>query len=128
MKLVFEPVTKTTKNTSEDLTKTLMLTSKENNKALENLNNKLLEKLNDILTSPLLPLLSKITNLENTSGFKLLQDPQSISVNDLLMNKTIPVTLYYNLLTFRDTDKKFELHGDVLEMMTNIISIVDLAI
>ena len=38
MKKVFEPVTKTIKDVSEDVTKTMMITSKENNLALENLN------------------------------------------------------------------------------------------
>ena len=47
MKKVLEPLTDTIKNTSEDLTKNMMLTSKENNKALENLHNKLLEIMND---------------------------------------------------------------------------------
>ena len=35
-----------------------------------------------------------------------------------MINKTIPVTLNGNLLTFRDTDKKFELIGDLLQMIT----------
>ena len=35
------------------------------------------------------------------------------------MNKTVLVTLYNNLLTFRDTDKKFKLQGGVLKMMIN---------
>ena len=47
MKNEFEPVTDAIKNTSDDLTKTMMLTSIETNKALSNLNDKLLEKLND---------------------------------------------------------------------------------
>ena len=47
MKKVFEPVTKTIKDVSEDVTKTMMLTSKENSKAIENLHNKLLEIMND---------------------------------------------------------------------------------
>ena len=34
-------------DSSEDLTESMTLTSKENNKALENSNDKLLEKLND---------------------------------------------------------------------------------
>ena len=38
MEKVFEPVTDTAKNPSEELTKTMMLASKENNKALEWLN------------------------------------------------------------------------------------------
>ena len=41
MKKVFELVTKTTKDVSEDVTKTMMITSKENNLALENLNKKI---------------------------------------------------------------------------------------
>ena len=47
MKKVFEPVTKSLENTSEDLAKTMMLTSKENNKALEKFNNKPSEIMND---------------------------------------------------------------------------------
>ena len=82
----FEPVTDTTKITSEDLTKTMMLTSEENKKALENLNDKLLEIINDrgILASYSLSPLSKTTNLENKSQIKLVKDPQSKRVNDLL--------------------------------------------
>ena len=76
MKKVFEPVTKTNKGVSEDVTKAMMLTSKENNKAIENINSKLLEKLNDrgILASYLMSPLSKFTNSENTSQFKLVKD------------------------------------------------------
>ena len=46
----------------------MMLTAKENNKALENLNNTLLEIMNDrgIIGSCLLSTLSKITILEKT--------------------------------------------------------------
>ena len=47
MKKVFELVTKRIKDVSEDVTKTMMITSKENIQALENLNNKLLETMND---------------------------------------------------------------------------------
>ena len=43
MKKVFEPVTTSPENTSQDIKKTNMETSNNNNKALENLNNKLLE-------------------------------------------------------------------------------------
>ena len=48
----------------------------KNNQALENLTNKLLEIMNDrgILASYLLSPLSKITNPENTSQFKLVED------------------------------------------------------
>ena len=47
MKKVFEPVTKSLKNTSENLTKVITETSIKNNLAIENINNNLLEKLND---------------------------------------------------------------------------------
>ena len=107
MDKVFEPVTKTIKAVSEDVTKTMMIPSKENNLALENLNNKLLEIMNDrgILASYLLSPLSKITKPENTTQLKLVKDHNSNRINDLLINKTIPITLHDNLLTFRDTKK-----------------------
>ena len=56
------------------------------NKALENINNKLLEIMNDrdILASYLLSPLSEITNPENSTQFKLVKDPSSNRVNDLL--------------------------------------------
>ena len=129
MKKVFEPVTKSLENTSENLTKAITETSIKNNLAIENINNKLLEKMNDrgILATYLMSPLSKTTNLENTSQFKLVKDLNSIRVNDLKVNKTIPITLYGNILTFRDTGKKFELSGDLLEMIFNSEFNVDLA-
>ena len=128
MKKVFEPVTKTIKDVSEDVTKIMMMTSKENPLALENINNKLLEIMNDrgILASYLLSL-SKITNPENSTQFKSVKDHNSNRVNDLLINKSIPITLHNNLLTFRHTDKQSELDGDLLEMITNKNYNVDLA-
>ena len=59
-----------------------------------------------IIASCLLSPLSKTTNPENASYFKLVKDLNSNRVNDLLIHKTIPVTLYDNVLTFRDTGKK----------------------
>ena len=53
--------------------------------------------------------LSKITNPENTTQVKLVRDSNSNRVNDSKRNKTIPITLYNNKLTFRDTGKEFEL-------------------
>ena len=93
----------------------------ENNKALEHINDKLSEIVNDkgIIASYLMSPPSKVTNLENTSQFTLVKAPDSNKVNDLLINKTIPVTLFNNLLKFRDTDKEFDLQGDLLKMMTN---------
>ena len=121
MKKVFEPITKSLENTSENLTKAITESSKENNLALENLNNKLLEIMNDrgILATYLMSPLSKTTNPENSSQFKLVKDHNSNRVNDLLRTNKIPITLYGNILTFRDTGKKLELKGDLLEMITN---------
>ena len=98
-----------------------MTTSKQTNEALENLNNKLLEIMNDrgILATFLKSPLSKITNPESSSQFKLVKDSKSNRVNELKINKTIPITLYNNLLTFRDTGKKIELKGDLLKIITN---------
>ena len=121
MKKVFEPVTETLEKTSQEITKTMAENSSENNQALENLNNRLLEIMNDrgILETYLMSPLSKITNPENTTQFKLVKDSNSKRVNDLKINKTIPITLNNNLLTIRDTGKEFELRGDLLKMITN---------
>ena len=124
MKKVFEPVTKSLENTSENLTKAI-----KNNLAIENINNNLLEIMNDrgILATYLMSPLSRITNPDNASQFKLVKDPSSNRVNDLKINNTIPITLYGNMLTFRDTNKQFELKGDLLEMITNSKFNADLA-
>ena len=129
MKNVFEPVTRTLENTSENLTKAITETSIKNNLAIENINNNLLEIMNDrgILATYLMSPLSRITNPENASQFKLVKDPSSNRVNDLKINRTIPITLYGNMLTFRDTNSQFELKGDLLEMITNSKFNVDLA-
>ena len=120
MKKVLEPVTKSLENTSQDLTKTITETSIKNNQAIEILNNKLLETMNDrgILASYLMSPLSKITNRENTTQFNLVKDSHSKRVNDLKINKTIPILVYNNMFTFRDTGKEFELKGELLKMIT----------
>ena len=40
-------------------------------------------------------------------------------MNDFLINGGIPVTLFSNMLIFRDSNKSFNLDGDLLETMTN---------
>ena len=129
MKKGFKPVTKSLENTSEDITRTITETSIQSNQTIENLNNKLLEILNDrgIIASYLLSPLSKITDPENTSQFKLVKDSSSNRVNDLKIHNSIPISLYDNLLTFRDTGRVFELKGNLLEMITNKNYNVDLA-
>ena len=127
-KNVFEPVTKSIENTSQDITYTTIKTSIKNNRALENLNSKLLEKIKDrsILESYFISPLFKKTNPENTTQFKLVKNSSSNRVNDLLLNNTILITLHDNMLTFRETGRKFELKGDLLEMITNKNYNVDL--
>ena len=120
-KKVFEPVTKPNKDISENVIKNMMITSKENNLAVDTLNNKLSEKMNarGILASYLLSLLSKITNPGKTTQFKLVEDAKLNRVNDLKSNKLVPITLKDNLLSFRDTGKELKLKGDLLTMITN---------
>ena len=99
LKKVFEPVTKSLENTSENLTKAMTETSFENNLAIENINNNLLEIMNDrgILARYLMSPLSKITNPENTSQFRLEKDSSSNRVNDLKIHNSIPITFYGNV-------------------------------
>ena len=106
-----------------------MLTSKENNNALEKLNIKLLEIMNDrgVLASDILSPSSKITNRENSIQFNLLKDSNSNRVKDMLTNNTIPVTLCETLSTYRGTCKMVELKGDLSKMITNRYYYVDLA-
>ena len=94
-KKVFEPVIDTIKNTSEKITKILTESFIKNIQALENLNNKLLEIMTarGILATYLMSPLSRITNPENTSQFKLVKDHNSNRVNDLLIKNTTPITL-----------------------------------
>ena len=80
-----------------------------------------------IIASYLLSSLAKITYPENSTQFKLVDDSNSNRVNDLRIIKSIPITLYNNMLTFRDSDKVFELKVDLLEMITNKNYDVDLA-
>ena len=109
------------KSTSENITKTLTEVSINNNKALENLNEKFLELMNDKgLISPYLAFsIANVFKPENKSQFRLKKDPNSSKMNDFLMNNGIPVTLFSNILTFRDSNKVFKLDGDLLESMTN---------
>ena len=73
---VFEAVTKSLENTSENLTKAITESSNKNSQEIKNLNNKLLEIMNNrgILASYLMSPLSKITNPENSGQFKLVKD------------------------------------------------------
>ena len=72
-----------------------------------------------LLASYLMFPLSKITNPAQTSQFKIVKGDNSIRDNGLLINRTTPITLYNNFLTFRDTGKEYEKQGDLLKMITN---------
>ena len=66
-----------------------------------------------IIASYLLSSLSKITNLEYASQFKLVDSSNSKTVIDLLVHNKIPFTFCDSLLTFRDTGKELELKEDL---------------
>ena len=67
-------------------------------------------------------LASSLVNLfkpENKSQYKSIQDHISSRINDFLIITSKRITLYSNLLTFRDSNKSFKLDGDLFERMTN---------
>ena len=121
MEEVFEPLTDTLKKTSENITKTITETSVNNNKAIENLNENILELMNDkgmiapYLTSSLVEVFKK----DNKSQFRLRKDPNSNKLNDFLIHGTVPVTIFSNMIVFRDSNKSFRLEGDLLKVITN---------
>ena len=117
MKKVYEPLTDTIKNVSENISKTLTESSIKNNKAIENLNEKVLESMNDkgLVDSSLLEVLKS----DNKGQFRLIKDPNSIKTNDFLFNEYAPVTIFNNMLIFRETNKIFKLEGDLLKVISN---------
>ena len=121
MEQVFEPLTNTLKKTSEIITKTITENSIKYNKAIENLNEKISELMNDKgMIAPYLA--SSLVNLfkpENKSQFRLRKDPNSTKLNNFLIHGNIPVTLFSNMITFRDSKKSFILEGDLLKLVTN---------
>ena len=121
MEKLFEAFTDTPKQTSENISKTITESSINNNKAIENLNEKVLELMNDkaliapYLASPLV----EVFKFDNKSQFRLRKDPDSTKVNDYLIHGEKPVTLFSNMITFRDSNKTFKLEGDLLNVITN---------
>ena len=120
-KKMFKPMTDAIKNTSENITITLTENSININKAIENLNEKNLELMNDkgMISSYLASSLVILFKPENKSQFRIKKDLNSTKMNDFLINGGIPVTLFSNMLIFRDSNKSFMLDGDFLETMTN---------
>ena len=121
MKKVFEPMADTIKDVSENITKTITETSNKNTKAISDLNEKVLELMDEkgliapYLTSSLVEVFKK----DNKSQFRLRKDPNSTKMNDFLIHGTIPVTIFSNMITFRDSNKSFRLEGDLLKIITN---------
>ena len=121
LKEVFEPITKSLENTSENITKTITESSINNNKAISDLKEKILELMNDkcmiapYLTSSLISLFKP----ENKCQFRFKKDTNSTKMNDFLIHRNIPVTLFSNMITFRDSNKSFRLEGDLLKVVTN---------
>ena len=121
MTKVFEPLTDTLKKTSDNITKTITENSNNNTKAIENLNEKILELMNDkgMIAPYLTTSLVEVFKKDNKSQFRLRKDPNSTKMNDFLIHGTIPVTIFSNMMTFRDSNKSFRLEGDLLKVITN---------
>ena len=117
----FKPMTDELKNTSEKITRTLTENSINNNKAIENLNEKILELMDEkgMIASYLASSLVEVFKKDNKSQFGLRKDPNSTKLNDFLIHGTIPVTIYSNMIVFRDRNKTFRLEDDLLKVITN---------
>ena len=121
LKEVFEPMTNAIKKTSENITKTITENSIYNNKTIENLNEKSLELMDDkgLIAPYLTTSLVEVFKKDNKSQFRLRKDPNSTKMNDFLIHGTVPVTIFSNMITFRDSNKSFRLEGDLLKVITN---------
>ena len=121
IKKFFKPMTDELKNTSEKVTRTLTENSINNNKAIENFNEKILELMNEqgMIASYLVSSLVEVFKKDNKSQFRLRKDPNSTKLNDFLIHGTIPVTIFSNMIVFRDSNKSFRLEGDLLKVITN---------
>ena len=72
------------------------------------------------MIAPYLP--SSLVNIfkpENKSQFRLRTDLNSTKMNDFSTHGNIPVSLYSNMITFRDNIKSFRLDGDLLNLIPN---------
>ena len=108
---------------SENKTKTLAENFINNNKAIENLNEKVLESMNDkgLIDSSLI----EVIKSGNKGQFRLSEDLNSTKPNDFLINEKVPVTIFSNMLTFRDTNKTFKLDADLFKVITDYKFILD---
>ena len=118
---VFEPLTDTLKKTSENITKTITESSINNNKTISDINEKILELMNDkgLIAPYLTTSLVEVFKKDHKSQFRLRKDPNSTKMNDFLIHGNIPVTIFSNIITFRDSNKTSRLEGDLLNVITN---------
>ena len=109
------------KKTSENITKTIIESSINNNKAISDLYEKILELMNDkcLIAPYLASSLVEVFKFDNKTQFRLRKDPNSTKINDFLIHGNIPVTIFSNIITFRDTNKTFKLEGDLLKVIPN---------
>ena len=121
LKRAFEPITKSFENTSENIAKTFTETYVKNNKAISDLNENVLQLMNDkgMIAPFLASSLVNLLNPENKSQFRLRKDPNSTKMNDFFIHGSIPVTLFSNMITFRDSNKTFKLERYLLKTITN---------
>ena len=63
--------------------------------------------------------LVEVFKKDNKSQFRLRKDPNSTKMNDFLIHGNIPVTIFSNMITFRDSNKTFRLEGDLLKVIPN---------
>ena len=82
---------------------------------------KFLELMNDngMIASYLTSSLVEVFKKDNKSQFRLRKDPNSTKLNDFLIHGNIPVTIFSNMITFRDSNKCYRLEGDLLKTITN---------
>ena len=120
MRKILKPMTDAIKNNSENITKAITEVSNNNNKTIENINGKVLELMNDkgMIAAYLASSLVNLFKHENESQLKLKKDQNSNRMNDFLIKGGKPVSLYINMLTFRDSNKSFKLDEDLLETIT----------
>ena len=125
-KKIFTPMSDAIKDTSENLTKAITDNSINKNKAVENFNERSLELMDDegLIARNLALSLVNLSKPENKSQFRLKKDLNSTKMRDFLINDGIPLTLFSNMITFRDSNKTFKLDGDLLETLTNYDFIV----
>ena len=112
-----EDIKKFFKPMTDEITKSITENSINNNKAIENLNEKVLESMNDkgLIDSSLI----EVMKSDNKGQFRITKDPNSTKTNDFLINEKVPVTIFSNMLTFRDTKKVFKIEGDLYKVLTD---------